>query len=287
MLFMHNTKNALAISDLLKGDIQLASPPTIYTQLQKIIEDPNKQMADAADVIETDASLAIRLLKIVNSAFYGFSAQITSIHQAINLIGTKELQNIVLSTIVIKRFAKIPAELISIQDFWTKNLRCALIAQEIERHLNKGYSDSAFICGLLHHIGQLVFCQRLPELTKEIALTIQAMDNPTDAGKIEIETGIIGFNHYQTGAALCQLWNLPEIIIESIQQHTSPNYKGAFQEVVAIIRLADHYSNLDQDWSNIPVNSFNITPPEMGTIIETTHERFEEIFKLFYQDLSK
>ncbi len=240
-------------------------------------------MADAAAVIETDASLAIRLLKIVNSAFYGFPAQITSISQAINLIGTKELQNIVLSTIVIERFAKIPAELISIQDFWAKNLRCALVAQEIDRHLNKGYSDSAFICGLLHHIGQLVFCQRIPELTKEIALTIQAMGNPTDADKIAVETSIIGFNHYQTGAALCQLWNLPDAIIESIQQHAYPNYKGACQEIAAIIRLADHYSSLDQDWSSIPANNFNIAPHEMSTIIETTHDKFEEIFKLFYQ----
>lgn len=280
---MNNTKNTLLIADLFAGDIQLASPPTIYTQLQKIIQDPNKPVADAALLIETDASLSIRLLKIVNSAFYGFPAQITSISQAINLIGTKELQNIVLSTIVIDKFSQIPSELISIQDFWAKNLRCALTAQEINAHLKAGYADSAFICGLLHHIGQLIFCLRIPELTQEISLKIQAMNNPTDADRIELEMQTIGFTHYQAGAALCQLWNLPEIIIESIQQHPYPHYKGPYQDIVNLIRLADHYSSLEQDWSHISDHHDRINAEAMSTIIENAHNKFEEIFKLFYQ----
>jgi HD-like signal output (HDOD) protein len=100
--------SGLTIADLLQGDVQLASPPNIYFELQKVSEDPNKSLADAAFIIEQDAALSLKLLKIVNSAFYGFPAQITSISRAITMIGIKELRSIVLSTVIIDKFSNLP-----------------------------------------------------------------------------------------------------------------------------------------------------------------------------------
>ena len=131
------SQQELSISDLFKGDLQLTTPPNIYLELQKTTDDPTKSLADAAFIIEKDATLAIRLLKIVNSAFYGFPSKISSIDRAINLIGIKELQSIILSTTAIDKFSNLPGELISMHDFWAKNIRCALIAQKIDHHLSK------------------------------------------------------------------------------------------------------------------------------------------------------
>lgn len=280
---LHILQNELSISDLFQGDLKLASPPTVYSELQKVIEDSAKSLADAAIIIEKDAALAIKLLKIVNSAFYGFPSQISSISQAINLIGTKELQNIILSTIVIERFSKVPNELMSMHDFWARNLRCALIAQEIDRHLDKEYSNAAFICGLLHHIGQLVFFLRIPELAREVTLSLQTVSNPTDLDETKAEKRIIGFDHYQTGAALTKLWKLPEVITASIKLHAYPDDMGTYQKIAAIVRLADSYSNIEQNWSDIKVDNLNISPHEISEIIDKTDEKFKEIFKVFYQ----
>lgn len=269
----------LEISDLLKGDMQLASPPSVYFQLKEVIENPTKTVADAAYVIEKDAGLAIRLLKIVNSAFYGFPSQISSIDRAINLIGTKELQNIVLGTIVIDRFSKMPNDLVSMHDFWSRNLRCALIAQGIDQYLGKQYTDCIFVCGILHNIGQLVFFRCIPELAKQVILLHQAGGNPSGNDEGLIEQTIIGFDHFEVGAALTKLWKLPEVITESIGLHTYPESAEEYSKIATILRLADAYSRLDDMPSE---NSLNIPVADMSEIIDNAYEQFEVVFKVFY-----
>lgn len=272
----------LSISDLFRGDIQLSSPPNIYYEVKRVIEDPRKSTTDAARLIEKDAGLAIRLLKIVNSAFYGFPCQIASIDRAIPLIGTKELQSIILSTVVIDRFSDLPGDLISMNDFWARNLRSALIAQEIDSHLGSEYADSIFLCGLLHNIGQLVFFRRIPELAREVNLLLLAHENPTDTDEISIEENIIGFNHYQTGAALSKLWKLPDIITESIRLHPYPDNTEAYYKTAAIVRLADCYSKIEKGCCPIVINSLAIPSTEMTEIIDSAYEKFDQVFKIFY-----
>ncbi len=280
---MLNTSHQdLSISDLFKGDLQLASPPNIYFELQKIIESPTKSAVDAAFVIEKDAALTIRLLKLVNSAFYGFPSEIVSIDRAINLIGTKELQNIVLATVVIDRFSDLPSNLISMHDFWSRNLRCALIAQSIDRYLDKQFSDSIFVCGILHNIGQLVFFRKIPELAKEVNLIVLADEESTSFDEIEFEKAIIGFDHYETGAALTKLWKLPDIITESIRLHPYPDNTEHYYKIASILRLADVYSKLDDIFSNDVSNHLGIPISDMSNIIDHAYDQFEDIFKIFY-----
>ena len=280
---MHTTsQKELSICDLFKGDLQLSSPPNIFFELKKTIENPGKSLIDTAYIIEKDAALAIRLLKIVNSAFYGFPSQITSIGRAITLIGSKELQSIVLSTLVIDKFSDLPNELISMHDFWANNLRCALLAKEIDQFLNTSYEDAIFMCGILHHIGQLVFYRRIPELAREVNLMLQSQENPQQHDEIEFEKSVIGFNHYQTGAALCKLWKLPEIIVESIRLHEYPDDTEQFYKIAAIVRLADSYSRAEYFHYNDTSNALGISSSDMSLIIEKAYDNFEEIFKVFY-----
>lgn len=280
---MTNTiKHNLSISDLFRGDLELASTPNIYFKLQETIDDPTKSLVDAAYIIEQDASLTIKLLQIVNSAFFGFPSKISSIDRAIGLIGSKELQSIVLSTAVIESFSDLPGELISMHDFWARNLRCALIAKGIDELLGKEFSDSIFVCGILHNIGQLIFLRRIPELAREVNLTLQAQDEPTDLDEISIENEIIGFDHYQTGAALTKLWKLPELITKSIQLHTFPDNTETYHKIASIIRLADSSSKMDLSFSDTEISNIDISIDDMTKIIDHAHEEFEEVFKFFY-----
>jgi len=274
--------NDLTIADLFRGDVQLASPPNVYFELQRVSEDPNKSLADAAFIIEQDAALSLKLLKIVNSAFYGFPAQIVSISRAITLIGIKELRSIILSTIIMDKFSALPSDMMSMHDFWARSLRCALIAQELDKHLGNEFSDSAFLCGIVHNIGQLVFFLRIPELARNSYLSLQAQESQAVLDEIAIETDIIGFDHFQAGAALTKLWNLPELITESIRLHAYPDNTDAHHKIASIIRVADTYSRIDQDWSNLGPNNLDVSIDEISAILDTTHEKFEQIFKVFY-----
>lgn len=271
----------LTITDLLRGDIQLASPPTIYFALKKVIDDPNKSALDAAAIIDKDAALAAKLLKIVNSAFYGFASEISTVSRAITLVGTRELQNLVLATVIMDRFSDLPGQLFSIHDFWARNLRCALIAREVDAIVGKKYSETAFICGLLHNLGQLVLYRRIPVLAREVDLLIQSQQ-PADIDEARIERQVIGFDHFQLGADLCRLWKLPELIIESINLHSYADHLGRYADIAAITRLAHHYSRVDTPFDAIVANSLPVSPEQIGQVLDKTHDEFEAVFKLFY-----
>ncbi|CAG1021176.1 hypothetical protein MTYM_00809 [Methylococcales bacterium] len=271
----------LTVADLLKGDIKLASPPTIYLALKNIVEDPAKSARDAAFVIESDAAVAMRLLKIVNSAFYGFPSKVSSIATAITLVGVRELQNLALATVVIERFSNLPGQLFSIHDFWSKNLRSALIAKELDRQFGGTYSDTAFLCGLVHNIGQLVMYRRIPVLAREVDLLIQSA-MPADIDEARLEEQVIGFDHYQLGAELCRLWKLPDVVVESIGLHRYPDHVGRYAEIATLARLANYFSSVDTPYDAVIAKGFELSPDQVSMIIDKTHDEFEAIFKLFY-----
>jgi len=277
----NSLQNDLSISDLFRGDLQLSSPPTIYFELQKVIEHPGKSLDDAAFIIEKDAALSLKLLKIVNSAFYGFPSKISSIDRAISLIGTKELQQLTLCTIVVDKFSDLPGEFISMAEFWARSLRCALLAQEIDLVLGKEFSEAIFVCGMLHNIGQLVFFRRLPELSREISMLQQSMEFSPNSDEVTLEESVIGFNHYQTGAELTKLWKLPEIITESIRLHPYLDTQEPHNKVASIIRLADFYSKNELTEHTDSLNALGLSTENMSAIFDKTNEAFEEILKVF------
>jgi HD-like signal output (HDOD) protein len=274
---------SLTVADLLRGDIQLASPPNIYFALKKVIDDPNKTAQDAAFVIENDAGLATKLLHIVNSAFYGFPSRISSISKAITLIGTRELQNLALATVVIERFSDLPGQAFSIHDFWARNLRCALIARELDAQRGKSYADTAFLCGLIHNIGQLVMYRRIPVLAREVDLRMQ-VQIPAASDEASIEREVIGFDHFQVGAELCRLWKLPELVIESIRLHRYPDHIGAYTDIATIARVSNHFSRVETPYDPIVANALELTAEQISLILDKIHDEFEIIFKLFYPE---
>ncbi len=277
-----SSPSTLTITDLLRGDLQLASPPTIYFQLKKVVDDPAKTAKDAAFVIENDAALAAKLLKIVNSAFYGFPSQIGSIAKAITLIGTRELQNLVLGAVVVERFSDLPGQVFTIHDFWARNLRCALIARELDLQFGKHYTDVAFICGLLHNLGQLVFYRRIPVLAREVDLLLQSQAHLEVDDDVHIEQNVIGFDHFQVGAQLCQLWNLPEAIVESIRLHCFPDTISPFSDLAAMVRLANCLSRIENPYDAFAVSALNLSPEQISFVLDKISDEFEVIFKLFY-----
>ncbi len=280
---MTNTNHPeLSISDLLRGDLQLASPPTIYFELKKITDDSTKTLVDAGKIIDKDPGLASRLLKRVDSAFFGFPAKISTISHAITLIGVKELENLVLATLVVDKFSSMPGGLISMRDFWGLSLRCALNAKELcNYHSEFATSETIFICGLLHDIGRLVFYRRIPALAREIGL--QKASSEKD--EVQIEQNLLGFDHYQMGAELAKLWNLPVIIETTIRCHSNPELAGQFSHEANIVKLAYQLSqqkifNPDDLTIDCKFTLFSIA--DLEKVTQKTNTQFDEIFSFFY-----
>ena len=231
----------LSIHDLLAGDLKLASPPEIFIAIDRILNDRTKTMADAGLVVEHDPSLAARLLKIVNSALYALPIRIVSIQHAVTLLGSRELRYLVMVTVVVERFSAFPGGLLSMKEFWSQSVRCALFAKEMaNREASDLDVDAIFTCGLLHEIGRLVFYLKIPDLARQAGLLAAARGSDECIEQHQI----LGFDHYQAGAGLARRWQFPEVIAESIEHHHDPLKSAHYAREARIVAIASRLGSL-------------------------------------------
>jgi len=226
---------ALTPESLVNKSLELVSPPSTYAQLDGLIKDPNSSADDISEVINTDPALVTRLLKVVNSPFYGFPSQISTISRAITIIGTRELTHLVLATAVIDAFKGIPTSLINMSEFWRHSLASAIAAKYLAKACGQRATERFFISGLLQNIGSLVIYQSVPELAREAI-------NSAEFGHEVIykaEQRILGFDHTDVGQALVRAWRLPNSLEEVVKCHHTPSESVNFPLEVAVVHVAD------------------------------------------------
>ncbi len=181
----------LTAQTLIQGSVELFSLPDIYFQISEMINDPRFMAHDMGLVISKDAALSARLLKIVNSSFYGFQAKIDTISRAITIVGIEDLKSLVLATSVIDKFNKIPAELVDMTEFWMRSIYCGMMAKLLAKKSSVLHYERLYVAGLLSDLGSLVLYNLLPEESFEVLLAAD-YDRLKIAG---LEREMIGFTH--------------------------------------------------------------------------------------------
>ncbi len=269
----------ITLTDLFKGDLQLTSPPNLFLELKRVLNDPNKSLADAGNLIANDPGLTIRLLKLVNSAYYAFPGRIATVTHAISIIGSDELQNLVLATLIIEKFSTQSNSMMSMHDFWAMSLRSALTAKELASHCKtKENKESIFVCGLLHDIGKLVFYRQIPEISQKIGLLVEQSGEAEE----DVEQKLLGFNHYDVGAELARLWNLPGLISETIAQHCRSNSASPFFDIADLVRSANLISKMELSDEASNLSKRGISDNQLSDLIDKVNDQFDEIFSIFY-----
>lgn len=221
--------------DLVQGDVELASPPEVYNRIREVVDAPGGTAAEAAAVIERDPALAARVLRLANSAFFGIPRQVCSITEAVARIGTRELQDLVLATEVIERFAGIPPQLLDIYAFWAQSLRSAVFARLLARqHRGPAAIEPVFLSGLLSGVGHLVLYWRVPELARTAFQEHRHRGLPLH----EAEARVMGTHYAAVGAALAGHWRLPESLEVPIEFHPVPAGAPAYRVETALVHLA-------------------------------------------------
>ncbi len=223
------------ITELIQGDDQLATLPEVFYKLNAAIEDPDCTFDDIGEIISIDPALTVRILRIVNSAFYGFSTQVETITHALTIIGTDQLTQLVLATSVMNQFKGIPSDLLDMDSFWRHSITAGLAARSIAALSGEYNVERFFVAGLLHDIGRLVLCIRAPDETAEIIKKAEASGKP-----LYVEEQVIfGFDHAELGGQLLKAWNLPERLIEAVALHHFPQKAIIHPEETAVVNLAD------------------------------------------------
>lgn len=220
--------------ELVKDVRTLFSLPDIYFQLNEMIADPRFSLEDIGRVIAKDPGLSARLLKVVNSALYGFQSRIDTIPRAIAVVGIDDLYNLVVATCVVDRFGGIASDLVDMVDFWTQSIHCAVLSRLLARGSAVLHADRLFLAGLLHDIGSLVMYQQMPQQAEQVLLACDH-DRRLRAG---FEQQIIGFTHADVGRALLQLWKLPDSLSEVVGCYRTPEAAQHHKLDAYIVNLA-------------------------------------------------
>jgi putative nucleotidyltransferase with HDIG domain len=280
----------MEIQDLISGNEPLASLPNTFYLLQDAVEDSNSDFAQIGKIISIDPALTLRLLKIVNSAFYGYRNQIETVSHALGVVGTEQLIQLVLATSVVGQFKGIPKDMINMEYFWRHSVACGLVARAISEINSETDGEKYFVAGLLHDVGRLVMCLKIPDQFRI------AMDFARKSGDrwYKAEAKYFGFDHGGVGGALLRAWNLPKRLQESVAHHHNPSAAKNYGHEAAVIFLADHISHeivndQDEDHSRGEINTsawkrLNLEEATHKSIIkEKVYFQFEEVSQVFLQ----
>lgn len=219
---------------IVKESIELISLPDVYVRLRNVMSSSDFSMSDVAQVIVHDPAITARLLKLVNSPFFGLVSKVDTMTHAINLLGTQQVHDLVLATVVVDSFSGFSNDSFNIYDFWFNSVYCAVSARLLAYNCEDLDTERPFIAGLLHGIGHLVMYQKIPELS-------QSSIELSEQKSIDLylaEREITGFDYAQVGAELMREWNLPSSLQEITEFHVEPDKADNYKLEASIVHIA-------------------------------------------------
>lgn len=272
------------IVELVRGVEGLVTLSHVFIRINQLIDDPDSSMADIAKAVSQDPSFTVRLLRVANSSYYGFSSSIDTVDKAVSVIGTGRIRSLALSMSVASSFAGLPNDLVSMDNFWRHSLYCAVIARILARRAGQCDPEAVFTAGLLHDVGELVIFNRLPEQAKEALLLV--LDSVDELPIHEAERQAMGFDHAQVGAELARQWNLPPLLEECIGCHHAIGEAGHYPREVALVHLANVLAQMAEIDT---LNTDDVAPAdarawEMGGL-DAGAELIEEVVREAQQEI--
>ncbi|HZL36115.1 MAG TPA: HDOD domain-containing protein [Tepidisphaeraceae bacterium] len=210
----------MRVKDLLKKVTTIATLPEVTAKIIQTVEDPRSTAAKLHQIVTHDPALVTRILKVVNSAFYGLPGQIGSIERAIVLLGLNAVKNIAVAASIGQLFkgGKL-CEGFAVRDLWTHCIAVGVAARDLAKQMSLPIADEAFLAGMIHDVGILISLQTSPDQLREVC-----EESKAGAGDFcELERRIIGADHQQLGAALAEQWKFPRSCQLVAGHHHSPN----------------------------------------------------------------
>jgi len=253
----------------------LPTLPQVALKVNEMLNDPSTSMREMSDTIMKDQVIVSNILKLVNSAFYGFPSQIDNIHRAITVLGIETVRNAIMAVSVTKALSKAnDAEDFSITTFWRHSIAVAITSRQLSQRIPIEVPETCFIAGLLHDIGKVIMARFLKEEFAQVLALMKQGSRFYDA-----EKSALHIDHAMIGGYLAKRWHLPDNLINAITYHHEPRENIAGHNLTAVIHAGDNIVNRSMEDSGTPL-AINTTPENSEVVrrlIETTPVWFAEV----------
>lgn len=216
---------------------ELPPLPLVVQKLLEVVGDTASSAKDLTKALSTDQALAGKVLRLVNSSFYGFPGKISTLNRAVVILGYNAIRNLALALSAYDALKKVRGP-VKWEEFWGHAITCAAASQILAQSVRYSEPEEAFIAGLLHDIGFFIQNMADPERFAEMA-------ESGLAGNLEAETEFIGANHAEIGIRLMEHWKLPEPLCRVARFHHSVKHAASGEhQLVGVVALADILSGI-------------------------------------------
>ncbi|MBT8433058.1 MAG: HDOD domain-containing protein [Gammaproteobacteria bacterium] len=233
-------QSPLTLEQLIGRDQDLPSLPEIYLRVSEQLEDESTTVQQIGDTVQNDPAITTRILKMVNSAYYGMPNEVASVSQAVSLLGRERLKHILIGSVLRGVFSEQENPAFSMQVFWQHSIKTAIIARQLATQINSiREPESMFTAGLLHDIGKLLLINKIPE--RMLAAEEYMIQKRADV--LSAELSQVGITHTAVGEALMEHWGLPQLLIDCARNHHEVVHDGPNREATHLIYLANCLSS--------------------------------------------
>lgn len=230
-------KDAAAIKKTLENVSTIPTLPVVIEKITRLLQNPQTSAEEIGKAITTDQALASKVLKLVNSAFYGFPGKISTITHAVVILGFSTVKNVVLTASIFDAFSKriSLSQNFDMQKFWLHSIACGAASQCIAKHIGFSAKEECFIAGLIHDVGKILMCNYLPE-EFEAVVQNRILKNCLF---YESEKEVLHITHQELGGVIAERWNLPAALQGAVKNHHYQAPEKDFSTMTGIVHASD------------------------------------------------
>jgi uncharacterized domain HDIG len=233
---MNGTDTPEKLQQLVQAVRDLPALPEVVVRVMRLAEDPRTDAQSIARVIATDQAMAARVLKLANSAFYGLPRRVSTLSEAVVILGFRTIKNLAIAASTFELLNReVAGYWLQRGELWRHSLACAIGAQLIARRVRLPVSEEAFVGGLLHDIGKVAINLFVREQFDQIMERALQDRIPF----VEAEQAVLGFNHAMAGGLIAEKWNLPPLLVSVIKYHHQPSSAPEKEPMISVVHLAD------------------------------------------------
>jgi putative nucleotidyltransferase with HDIG domain len=246
--------------------------PAVALKVNRMLQDYDISIKNLSKAIEKDQAMVSKILRLVNSAFYGFRSRINTIPHTVTILGFNTVRNAVVSVSIIDAFSgKDSAKGFDITDFWKHSVAVAVTSRHLGEKTRLFAPDECFVAGILHDMGKVVLAQFFKDLFGQVCVATREQG----LSFYEAEKKLLPVNHAQIGGHLAKKWQLPASLFEAISYHHAVRKSATHFNLLMVVHVANiivnNYKNdseSEPDFSGIYPEAAKVMASQLKTVSE-------------------